>query len=558
MGFVAGRGGVLMLALGLLGCGVARESQAPVELPHYTYRDDIEPLISKRCVTCHGAQRAEGRYRLDSWRALFGPGSDPERNAIPRFAQSRLLTMLGAANHRSALAPSEAEMLRSWVVVDAMAYFRSGYHPRGWLDPTTRDAPSFHGGALRAARWEVSPCQTCHGVDLRGGLSKVSCEGCHVGGPLASCESCHSGPSGGPDAPYFSDLRGELSAARGRAGAHRAHLNTQLAQPLVCDDCHLVPKSLDEWGHLFDDAATRRTDLRAELRFGARASTAGFVASSRREGETVRCTVYCHGGFSAAQRVDAEPAWQSKAPSKGCASCHAVPMHGIGGADCSLCHQQTVARCSIGSAGCCDVDGLGQTGQRFVDVALHLDGKVQVGKAGATIEGTCWACHGTAESNGAPAPDLEGRGDTSLVTVGMHALHIKDNALRKGIPCSTCHRMPDKVTDVGHVDSDRPAEVVFDSLADGTLRDPSITPTARWDRKTGTCSDVYCHARKDGKVGKVWSWTQRLAGGLVCDSCHKGHATYELTYCVVCHPAAFIGTAIDPATHMNGKLDFAW
>jgi hypothetical protein len=48
-----------------------------------------------------------------------------------------------------------------------------GQHPAGWL-------PAGHApAALRA----IDTCTQCHGQDLNGGISKVSCNLCHLGGP---------------------------------------------------------------------------------------------------------------------------------------------------------------------------------------------------------------------------------------------------------------------------------------------------------------------------------------------------------------------------------------
>lgn len=136
------------------------------------------------------------------------------------------------------------------------------------------------------------------------------------------------------------------------------------------------------------------------------------------------------------------------------------------------------------------------------------------------------------------------------VTVGMHKLHLTDSSLRVALPCATCHMVPSKRDSPGHIDTDLPAEVVFNALASGKLRDPSTKLVATWDRKTGTCKNVYCHSRPTGKVGASWSWTKKLPGGIVCDSCHKGKPQYPLEYCKTCHPAAYKNGKLDPATHM--------
>ncbi len=51
----------------------------------------------------------------------------------------------------------------------------TGQHPAGWL-------PAGH---MAAARADAASCQECHGEDFSGGISKVSCTTCHLGGPLS-------------------------------------------------------------------------------------------------------------------------------------------------------------------------------------------------------------------------------------------------------------------------------------------------------------------------------------------------------------------------------------
>jgi hypothetical protein len=48
-------------------------------------------------------------------------------------------------------------------------------HPAGWL-------PAGH---MAAAQTNTPSCQDCHGADFSGGISKVSCTTCHLGGALS-------------------------------------------------------------------------------------------------------------------------------------------------------------------------------------------------------------------------------------------------------------------------------------------------------------------------------------------------------------------------------------
>jgi predicted CxxxxCH...CXXCH cytochrome family protein len=135
-------------------------------------------------------------------------------------------------------------------------------------------------------------------------------------------------------------------------------------------------------------------------------------------------------------------------------------------------------------------------------------------------------------------------------------VHLRGSSLRVPVKCSSCHEVPRSRDEPGHIDSARPAEVVFDELASGRLRDPSTQLVVSYDPASKTCRNVYCHSRPKGGVGVVWRWTERLSGGLHCASCHKGKPHYPLEYCKVCHPAAYKDGELNPATHINGSLDF--
>jgi predicted CxxxxCH...CXXCH cytochrome family protein len=88
-------------------------------------------------------------------------------------------------------------------------------HPAGWF-------PSGH-----ASQADPSVCTQCHGDDLNGGVSGISCFECHTKGSpfvLTNCTSCHEIPPAGTTAPD-------------RSGAHAVH-NALLNVTGVCNTCH--------------------------------------------------------------------------------------------------------------------------------------------------------------------------------------------------------------------------------------------------------------------------------------------------------------------------------
>lgn len=546
----------LLVALGA--CGEARESEeVALSSAGVTYLGTIKPLLDDKCVSCHGPTKTEGSYDLSSWSGLLGPGSDTKRNVAPGDANSRLLTILSEESHSAILDAAQRKLLLGWVVEDRLAYFTAdgvGYHPRGWLYPGDRRAASFHGGFLRARKWDLRDCQLCHGKDFKGGESKVSCISCHQDGPTG-CSTCHGdGRSGSPHPPV--SLSGGFDPRTDRGvGVHAAHLAGTRFAKVPCTECHKTPQRWDQPGHLFDDQQARTSDFRAEVVFGPQANANGFAASY--DATRGSCRVYCHAIDNADQRV----VW-TEPGSVGCGSCHAVPHaepKKYGGADCTHCHQKSVEKCVPGSAGCLPTaDGLGV---KFKVTEAHGDGRNGLGKPGA--EGKCWACHGSEATGGAPGPDLDGNTDITNVTVGLHAIHLQASPAFAAVKCVDCHKVPTSLLEDGHIDSARPAEVVFSDLASGKTAGLDLKPT--WDRTTGTCANVYCHSQVGGVV-TTWSWTQRInttGKQLACDSCHgmppaqtldgQSHPTSEA--CSTCHSGAFIpGGLIDPTKHINGQV----
>lgn len=84
------------------------------------YARDIAPLMATHCNSCHGALRADGQYRTDSYAALFGAGSDgaraniiagdPSSLCIKRSKPFNSMYTLGAMSYL------DFEILYNWIV----------------------------------------------------------------------------------------------------------------------------------------------------------------------------------------------------------------------------------------------------------------------------------------------------------------------------------------------------------------------------------------------------------------------------------------------------------
>jgi predicted CxxxxCH...CXXCH cytochrome family protein len=149
---------------------------------------------------------------------------------------------------------------------------------------------------------------------------------------------------------------------------------------------------------------------------------------------------------------------------------------------------------------------------------------------------SCTSCHGS-DGSAAPPRALGGGSDPTSLAVGAHQAHLDGAYPAVPVVCEDCHTVPAGVGDVGHIDTPWPAEVVWNGrLGDG----------GTWDRATGTCSNVYCHA------SSAPVWTDVDDDPESCDACHgfppaPPHATGE--DCAQCHGA------FAAERHIDGELN---
>jgi len=108
----------------------------------------------------------------------------------------------------------------------------SYYHSTGWKD-NPQHGSDFSTNPLN--------CKACHGEDLDGGSSGVSCEGCHDetvhhdGNVNPSCNTCHVSIPG-PDIAVCGGCHPDC-----KPGSHPTHITENNKGPdtaLGCDDCH--------------------------------------------------------------------------------------------------------------------------------------------------------------------------------------------------------------------------------------------------------------------------------------------------------------------------------
>ncbi len=102
----------------------------------------------------------------------------------------------------------------------------SGNHPAGWL-------PAGHAAEAKA---KTQLCTGCHGTDLAGGTSNISCTQCHLGNP----ESVHPTQWGNfayALHPVYVKLNGTSACAN--VTCHGANLDGVRGSGPSCTQCHM-------------------------------------------------------------------------------------------------------------------------------------------------------------------------------------------------------------------------------------------------------------------------------------------------------------------------------
>jgi len=143
------------------------------------------------CTACHGSDLMGDALAPSCYECHNGPSGHPEGFAEPPDPPHASVV---AANGNGSCAQCHGSDYRGGWAEDyaspsdlASCYTCHGMgpsgHPSGWLTPS---AGTFHGNAVAAEG--TAQCTPCHGDNLRGGTSGVSCY-----------NSCHDGPGGHPE-----------------------------------------------------------------------------------------------------------------------------------------------------------------------------------------------------------------------------------------------------------------------------------------------------------------------------------------------------------------------
>ncbi|KAA3632007.1 MAG: CxxxxCH/CxxCH domain-containing protein [Calditrichaeota bacterium] len=418
-------------------------------------------------------------------------------------------------------------------------------HPSSWINS---DSPDFHGNVV-INRATAKNCMKCHGEDMDGGISEVSCIDCHL--EQGACVSCHGGVDNLTGAPP-KGLDGETSPTTRAVGAHTAHLNALNAKSVECQDCHYIPAFLLDTLHI----NLTNLDSIAELTFSNLAENTIWHRTSDSCSNS-----YCHGNFDGGN-TNNHPIWTDTLGAE-CGSCHSVAHNmsdfhmkhisylGVAGLICGNCHGSVI-----------------DTLNNFTDKSLHVNGVIDTlvldpslcYDCHASGPDSCYRCHGGLDNlTGAPPTGLDNETSFTDIAVGAHTAHVAGNRFTNPFDCDICHIKPDAIIDTIHLDGDNIAEVTFNSLAGNS----SI-----WNRTAERCENVYCHGNFDGGTNLDPVWTAQNQAD--CGSCHdigvdpgtlgwkhEYHISIAGMDCSHCHSQVVDDTLglINLDLHINGVAD---
>ncbi|GEJ57086.1 CxxxxCH/CxxCH domain c-type cytochrome [Anaeromyxobacter diazotrophicus] len=455
-------------------------------------------------------------------------------------------------------------------------------HSTTWMAPVS---PDFH---ATSANRGLGACQSCHGQDLAGGFTGVSCAQCHGAAWATTCTMCHGGshePSGAPPKATWGH-----AADLVRVGAHTAHVKASASAPgYDCALCHVKPADAFAPGHI--DGAT------AAVQLGGLALAGGAAPPPWNRAAPTCASTYCHGAFPNGNAQNL-PDWTKIGQGQAsCGTCHGLPPGGAHPAvaaeltGCAVCHPDSVDASGAvkpTSAGGKHLDGAvdvkASHDPSWVDPASASFHALSANRGlaacqtchgqdlgggfagvscaqchGAAWKTTCTMCHGgTDNATGAPPKATWGQSGDAVRT-GAHGAHVGGSARAQAYDCVVCHVTPADALSAGHVDGPL-ATVTFGGVA----TTGSLVPT--WDRSSATCASTYCHgATLQGGTNTKPTWTTLDGTQAKCGTCHGApppapHPAVSggLGSCAMCHQGSVDATgAVKPypaGQHLDGTV----
>ena len=507
----------------------------------------VDVNLNQACNSCHGSATSNAPPKdtsgntattvrgVGAHQAHVATGSTTHRD-IPCGECHQVPSTVDAVGHIDSPLPAELSFTdvatgSTWNGATCTSYCHGSTLAAGgnattpmWtkVDGTQKQCTSCHGNPPPAPHpANAADCGTCHNDVVPGSPTTFSDCTRHVDGNVdvtttQPCNFCHGSVTN--NAPP-KDTLGNLTTTTRGVGAHQSHLvPTNQFRPVSCNDCHLVPATLNATGHI-------DTALPAELTFSTKAGAATWNGTS--------CAAsYCHGNTLGGGTAKT-PVWTTVNGSQAqCGSCHGNPPPAPHPqlTNCGQCHNDVV----VGSP------------TTFSDASRHVDTNLDV-----TTNLACNACHGSVTNN-APPKDTAGNTATTARGVGAHQAHLATTNRFKVVLCADCHKVPATFNAPGHIDTALPAELTFSARS-------GVTTT--WNGTT--CANNYCHGATLAAGGLVTApvWTTVNGSQAQCTSCHGNPPPAPhpaATNCGQCHDDVVVGsptTFSAPTRHVDGNLD---
>jgi hypothetical protein len=467
-------------------------------------------------------------------------------------------------------------------------------HDSGW---SQEDSPNFHGKYLKKMDYNQVDCYSCHAKNLTGGSSGVSCYKCHVNYPHNSswiaedslgfhgkylnalhnntnlCTPCHG-----------SDLRGGTSGvscvtchstyphpngwtAIDSVSFHGKFLKTNDYQLSMCSSCH---GSDFLGGSSGVSCFTCHASFPHKTGWNTDTSTVGFHGKylQTKDWATTECKS-CHGS-----------SYNGGTSDKACFTCHTSFPHEAKFTDG---HESYMENNNYPLSECKTCHGVDLTGGVRINISCSQSGCHRDASNNPKSPEACNTCHGVFNASAdstitwAPPRSVNGNTATSDRGVGAHQKHIATGTIGKTVKCTECHTIPANISDVDHIDSPFNVTVAFhDTLANLVTANGIINPA--YQSSTLTCNNTFCHGnwklRKSASgsqfvyadsimVGSNYSaiWTGGSTQSDCGTTCHNnpplGHISSNITACSSCHSGVInsSGLIIDRTKHMNGKIN---
>ncbi len=248
-------------------------------------------------------------------------------------------------------------------------------HPDGFANSVSDE---FHTVAIAGEYyWDITTCQSCHGANYAGeNFQEKNCLTCHTeaDGPEA-CNTCHGDrDSPGSFAPP-EDLSGSDDTSSPGVGAHQFHLAASTltnALTPACSHCHVEPSSFSADGHLDDGPAM------AELLFSDLATDDGTLATTYDPASQTCSNVYCHGGFEFPKSESLYPFVYTDDVIAGNNLIMSWTDVGSGAAACGTCHglpptgHSPIPTCENCHGSVVDAN------KNIIDPSRHINGEIDV------------------------------------------------------------------------------------------------------------------------------------------------------------------------------------